>query len=132
MFKTNTFLMATAIASLIALPVLAFEMPADIMLGATPEDTTTLLMIEDSAFIGNEVRTSDQKVIGLVDAVYNDAAGTPVAMITLNSDIGAASSVKSFTVPLGADMVADGSLTLGWTEQDLFKELSANLPVSDN
>jgi hypothetical protein len=55
-----------------------------------------------------------------------------VAMITLNSDIGAASSVKSFTVPLGADMVADGSLTLGWTEQDLFKELSANLPVSDN
>ena len=132
MLKSNTFLMAAAVAALTAAPVLALEMPADIMLGASPEDTSTLLMVEDSAFIGNEVRTSDQKVIGLVDAVYNDAAGTPVAMISLKSDIGAASSVKSFTVPLSADMVADGSLTLGWTEQDLFKELSANLPVSDN
>lgn len=131
MLTNKSFLAAAAVASLIAMPVLALEMPADIMLGAAPEDMTTIIMTEDSAFIGNEVRTSDQIVIGLVDGVYTDANGIPVALVSLKSEVGAASSVKSFTVPLTADMVADGSLTLAWTEQELFKSLSSNLEATN-
>ena len=63
----------------------------------------------------------------MVDGVFAGADGAPVVMITLNSDVGAKSSVKSFTVPLTSDMTADGSLTLGWTEVELFTALSGNL-----
>jgi hypothetical protein len=132
MFKSKSILAAAALASLIGAPVLALDMGADIMLGAAPADMTVIRMIEDSAFIGNEVATSDQKVIGQVQGVYEAADGTPMALIALNSDIGAKSSVKSFTVPLKADMVADGALTLAWNETDLFKALSGNLEPSSN
>ena len=127
MSKTRTILAAVSIASLLAAPVLALDVAADAMIGAAPEDMTTVKMMEDSAFIGNEVRTKDQVVIGLVEGVYMGADDTPMALITLNSDIGAKSSVKSFTVPLAVDMNADGALTLGWTESDLFIALSGNL-----
>ena len=126
MSYNKSFVAAAAIA-LFAAPVLAVDMPADAMLGATPSDMTIITLMEDSAFMGNEVRTKDQVVIGLVDGVFAGADGAPVVMITLNSDVGAKSSVKSFTVPLTSDMTADGSLTLGWTEVELFTALSGNL-----
>ena len=126
MSYNKSFVAAAAIA-LFAAPVLAMEVSADAMLGAMPSDMTTITMMEDSAFMGNEVRTKDQIVIGLVDGVYAGADGAPIVMITLNSDVGAKSSVKSFTVPLTSDMTADGSLTLGWTEAELFTALSGNL-----
>jgi UDP-3-O-[3-hydroxymyristoyl] glucosamine N-acyltransferase len=133
MFKNKSILAAATIAALIATPVLALDMGADIVLGAAPEDMTTVRMIEDSAFIGNEVTTSDQIVIGQVQGVYENADGIPVALIALNSDIGAKSSVKTFTVPLSPDMIADGALSLAWVESDLFKALSGNLePASSN
>jgi hypothetical protein len=132
MFKSKSILAAAAIASLFAGPVMALDMGADIMLGAAPEDMTVIKMIEDSAFIGNDVSTSDAIVIGQVKGVYNNADGVPVALVALNSDIGAKSSVKTFTVPLNADMVADGALTLAWNETDLFKALSGNLVPSSN
>jgi hypothetical protein len=133
MFKTKSVLVAAAFASMIAAPVFALDMGADIMLGAAPEDMTTVKMMEDSAFVGNEVATSDQIVIGQVEGVYENAEGVPVALIALNSDIGAKSSVKTFTVPLPMDVSADGALTLGWTEQELFTSLSGNLePTSTN
>lgn len=133
MSYNKSFVAAAAIA-LFAAPVLAMEVSADAMLGAMPADMTTITMMEDSAFMGNEVRTKDQVVIGLVDGVFAGVDGAPVVMITLNSDVGAKSSVKSFTVPLSSDMTADGSLTLGWTEVELFTALSGNLndQTSDN
>ncbi|WP_309666186.1 hypothetical protein [Tabrizicola sp.] len=117
---------ATA-ASLIAAPALAVDLSADAMLGSSPEDMTTVKMLEDSAFIGNEVRTKDQIVIGQVEGVYEDADGALIVIVTINGDIASKSSVKSFTVPMPKDMVADGSLTLGWTEAELFVALSSQL-----
>ena len=132
MSKTKNFLAAATIASLLAAPVLALDVAADAMLGATPEDMTTVKMMEDSAFMGNEVRTKDQVVIGQVAGVYEGVDGAQMVLITINSDIASKSSVQSFTVPLSSDTTADGSLTLGWTEADLYIALSSQLvPASD-
>jgi hypothetical protein len=130
MFTLKSLSVATVIATLAAAPAFALEVGADAMLGAAPEDMSTVRMVEDSAFMGNEVRTKDQIVIGQVDGVYEGPAGEQVVVITLNSDVAAKSSVKTFTVPLGSDMTADGSLTLGWTEAELFPALSSNLEKS--
>ncbi len=127
MFKSTNLLAAAAVAALATAPAFALGLSAEAALGASPEDMTTVQVIEDSAFVGNEVRTKDQIVIGQVEAVYEGADGAPTAVVTLNSDIAAQSSVKSFTVPLTADSAADGSLTLGWTEGELFAALSGNL-----
>lgn len=132
MSKTRTFLAAATIASFLAAPVLAFDVAPDVKLGATPEDMTTVKMMEDSAFVGNEVRTKDQIVIGEVSGVYKGADGYTVVLVTINSDIASKSSVKSFTVPLPNDTTADGSLTLGWTESDLFIALSSQLVPAAN
>lgn len=130
MFTSKSILAAVAISSLLAGPVLALDMSADAMLGAAPEDMTIVKMMEDSAFIGNEVRTKDQIVIGQVEGVFEGGDTGMVALVTLNSDIAAKSSVKTFTVPLSSDMVADGSLTLGWNEIELFTALSGQLEAT--
>ncbi len=127
MLKSKFFLAVATAASLIAAPALAVDLSADAMLGSSPEDMTTVKMLEDSAFIGNEVRTKDQIVIGQVEGVYEDADGALIVIVTINGDIASKSSVKSFTVPMPKDMVADGSLTLGWTEAELFVALSSQL-----
>lgn len=132
MSKTRTLFAAATIASLLAAPVLALDVTADAMLGAAPEDMTTVKMMEDSAFIGNEVRTKDQVVIGQVEGVYEGADGFMMVLITINSDIAAKSSVKSFTIPLASDTSADGSLTLGWTETELYTALSSGLEPATN
>lgn len=126
MFNPKVLAAPVALAALVAMPALALDLSADAKLGAAPEDMTSVSMMSDSAFVGNEVRTKDQIVIGQVDSVY-EADGGPVAVVTLNSDFGAKSSVKSFTVPLSADMTADGSLTLGWTEAELITAVSSNI-----
>jgi hypothetical protein len=123
----RTFLLSTVVCAIVASPVLAMDLTADAMLGATPEDMTTIKMVEDSAFVGNEVRTMDQVVIGLVKGVSMNADGSNLVFIELSGDIAAKSSVKNFTVTVPQDMTADGSLTLGWNETDLFKALSSNL-----
>lgn len=131
MTKNKSLLAATAIAALLAGPVLAVEVSTDAMLGAAPEDMTTVTLMEDSAFIGNEVRTKDQVVIGQVESVFAGANGEPTLVIAFNNDISAGSSVKAFTVPLTVDAVADGSLTLGWTEAELITALSSNLKSTE-
>ncbi|MES2540446.1 MAG: hypothetical protein V4583_07665 [Pseudomonadota bacterium] len=135
MFNPKTLTASAALFALVAMPALALELSADAKLGASPEDMTTVTVMSDSAFVGNEVRTKDQIVIGQVESVY-DSEGAPVAVVTLNSDFGAKSSVKSFTVPLASDMTADGSLTLGWTEAELIAAISSNIestaPATDN
>lgn len=132
MFNTKSILAATFIAAMISAPALAIEVAADAMLGASPEDMTTVKMIEDSAFIGNEVRTKDQIVIGLVDGVFESADKGSFALVAIKSDIAAQSSVKTFTVPLSADMVSDGALTLAFTEAELFVALSGDLAPASN
>lgn len=127
MFNPKTLAASAALASLTAIPALALELSADAQLGAAPEDMTSVTVMGDSAFVGNEVRTKDQIVIGQVDSVYDSGDGTPLAVVTLNSDFGAKSSVKSFTVPLASDMTSDGSLTLGWTEAELIAAISSNI-----
>lgn len=132
MYRPNTILASALLAAAIASPAAALDLSVDAALGAAPEDMTTMKAIEDSAFVGNEVRTKDQVVIGLVESVYEGSDGNPMAVITLKSDVASQSSVKSFTVTLAQDMTADGSLTLGWTESELFTALSANLTTSDD
>lgn len=132
MFEPKTWLAAVTFAALAATPVLAVDMSADVALGAAPQDMTTVKAVEDSAFVGNEVRTKDQIVIGLVDAVYEGPDGAPMAVVALKSDIAAQSPVKTFTVPLASDMTADGSLTLAWTQGELFAALSSNLTTDAN
>lgn len=135
MLKFKPLVAPVAIAALMASPVLAVDLSADAMLGAAPEDMTTVKAMEDSAFVGNEVRTKDQIVIGQIETVYEGTDG-PVAVVTLNSDFGAKSSVKSFTVALGSDMTADGSLTLAWNELELITAISSNIeptgPAADD
>ena len=133
MFNTNSMRAAAVLLSFAAAPAFALDMAADIMLGASPEDMTTMKMVEGSAFVGNEVRTKDQEVIGLVDAVYDAGDKGMMALIAIKSDIAAQSSVKTFTVPLGSDMVSDGALTLAWTQAELFTALSEQLkPAASN
>ena len=127
MSNTKSLLLAATMVSLMAVPVLAADVTADAELSAAPEDMTLIKMMESSAFTGNEVRTKDQVVIGLVDGVFESSAGYPVVLITISADIASKSSVKTFTVPLTKDDVADGSLTLGWTEAELFVALDSNL-----
>ena len=126
MFNSKPLLASVTLAALVAAPAFALDLSSDITLGATPEDMTTVTVMSDSAFVGNEVRTKDLIVIGQVENVY-EADGGPVAVVTLNSDFGAKSSVKSFTVPLAGDVTADGSLTLGWTEAELIAAISSNI-----
>jgi hypothetical protein len=126
MFNPKSLAAPVAVLAMVALPALALDLSADIKLGATPEDMTKVAVMTDSAFVGNEVRTKDQIVIGQVESVY-EADGGPVALVTLNSDFGSKSSVKSFTVPLGTDTTADGALTLGWTEAELIAAISSNI-----
>lgn len=130
MSMTKTFIAAATFAALLSAPVVALDMTADAMIGAAPEDMTVLKMMDDSAFVGNEVRTKDQIVIGQVESVYEGPDGMPVVLITINSDIAAKSSVKSFTMPLASDMTADGSLTLAWTETELFIALDSQLKAA--
>jgi Na+/H+-dicarboxylate symporter len=130
MFNPKPLLASAAIAALLAAPALALDLSTDISIGAMPDDMTTMKAVEGSAFVGNEVRTKDQIVIGQVENVYEGSDGMPVAVITLNSDFGAKSSVKSFTVPLGMDTAADGSLTLGWTETELIAAISGNIDAT--
>ncbi len=133
MFKIKSMFAAAAVASLIAAPVSALVLSADAMLGASPEDMTTVKMIEDSAFVGNEVMTKDQIVIGLVEGVLDGGANGSFALIALKSDLASKSTVKTFTVPLMADMTADGSLTLNFTEAELFLALDGGLePMTTN
>ena len=133
MSKIKSILAAAAIASLVSAPALALDLSVDAMLGASPEDMSTVKMIEDSAFIGNEVRTKDQIVVGLVEAVMDGGEKGSYALVALKSDISSKSSVKTFTVPLMADMTADGSLTLNFTEAELFVALSGQLePMTGN
>ncbi len=133
MFKIKSMFAAAVIASLIAAPVSALVLSADAMLGASPEDMTTVKMIEDSAFVGNEVMTKDQIVIGLVEGVLDGGANGSFALIALKSDLASKSTVKTFTVPLMADMTADGSLTLNFTEAELFLALDGGLePMTTN
>ena len=127
MFNPKTLAASAALAALTAIPAAALELSADAKLGATPEDMSTVTVMSDSTFVGNEVRTKDQIVIGQVESVYDGGDGAPVAVVTLNSDFGAKSSVKSFTVPLGSDTTADGSLTLGWTEAELIAAISSHI-----
>lgn len=129
MMKSRTFLVPAAFAALIAAPALALDLSADLKLGAAPDDMTTVKAVDDSAFVGNEVRTKDQIVVGQVETVYESSDG-PVALITLNSDFASKSSVKSFTVPLGTDTAADGALTLGWTESELIAAVSSNIDAT--
>lgn len=133
MFKIKSMFAAAAVASLIAAPVSALVLSADAMLGASPEDMTTVKMIEDSAFVGNEVMTKDQIVIGLVEGVLDGGASGSFALVALKSDLASKSTVKTFTVPLMADMTADGSLTLNFTEAELFLALDGGLePMTTN
>ncbi len=125
MFNAKPLLASAALAALVAAPAFALDLTTDVTLGAAPEDMTTVKTMEDSGFVGNEVRTKDQVLIGLVEAVYEGPDGAPVALVTLNTDIGAKASVKSFTVPLGADSAADGALTLAWTESELLIALDS-------
>ena len=128
----KSFLAPVALVSLLAAPALALDLSTDIKLGMAPEDMTTIKPVDGSAFVGNEVRTKDQMVIGQVESVYESDAG-PVALVTLNAEFGAKSSVKSFTVPLGADTTADGALTLGWTESELIAQVSGQIdPTADH
>lgn len=129
MFNPKFLAAPLVIAAFAAVPALALDLSADAKLGAAPEDMTTVSVMTDSGFVGNEVRTKDQIVIGQVDSVF-EAEGGPVAVVTLNSDFGAKSSVKSFTVPLASDMTADGSLTLGWTEAELIAAISSNIDAT--
>ena len=131
MMNSKSFALAAAFAAMLAAPAFAVELTADAKLAAAPEDMTIIKMMEDSAFKGNEVKTKDQIVIGQIEGIYEGADGNLVALITLNSDVASKSSVKNFTVPLASDTTADGSLTLGWTEADLFKALSSNLEPMD-
>jgi hypothetical protein len=135
MFNRKSLLAPVVLAALIASPALAVDLSADAKIGASPDDMTTVKVMDDSAFVGNEVRTKDQIVIGQVESVYEGTDG-PVAIVTLNSDFGSKSSVKSFTVPLGSDTAADGALTLGWTESELIAAISSNIdataPATDN
>jgi hypothetical protein len=131
MFKSKSLVLAAVFGTALALPVAAVEIPADVTLGATPEDTTMLKAVEDSAFVGNEVKTKDQVVIGQVESIWEGANG-PFMVVALNSDYAAKSSVKSFAVPIAADTAADGSVTLGWNESDLFTTLSGNLEPITN
>ncbi len=130
MSKVRNVLLSAAAAAMIGSPILAMELSADAMLGATPEDMTVVKMAEDSGFINNEVVTKDQKVVGLVKGVEIGADGAQRIFVELASDVAAKSSVKSFTVTVPRDTTADGALTLAWTEQELFKALSSNLEAS--
>jgi hypothetical protein len=132
MSHMKSLLLAATLGAAIASPVLAIEIGADAKLAGAPADMTTMKMVEDSAFKGNEVRTLDQIVIGQVDGVMMGADGSTVVLIALNGDIASKSSVKTFTVPVPADTTADGSVTLGWTEADLFKALDSGLEPMSN
>lgn len=127
MTNLRKMMLTTVLGVFIATPIFALDVPVDVKLGAMPEDMTTLKMVEDSAFKGNEVRTKDQIVVGKVDGVTMDAKGNMLVVITLSGDISAKSSVKTFSVPLAKDTTSDGSLTLGWNETELFAALSGNL-----
>lgn len=131
MINPKGILASAALAALLAAPAVALDISTDAMLGATPDDMTKVKVIEDSAFVGNEVRTKDQINIGLVESVYEGSDGGPVAVVALNTDIGAKSSVKSFSIPLDADSTADGALTLGWTEAELIIAIGA-MTVPEN
>ena len=59
MFNPKTLTASAALFALVAMPALALELSADAKLGASPEDMTTVTVMSDSAFVGNEVERAN-------------------------------------------------------------------------
>ena len=126
MTNYRKILISGAFASLIALPVLAIDLAADAAHGLTvsmpmAEGTVSVAetMRADNPFIGNEVRTKDQIVIGTVDRVSVDENGVQKIYVVLSSDTFSQTEIKEFSVLVPKDITSDGSVTLGWNESEL-------------
>lgn len=139
----RTLMISTVVAGFAASPLLALDLKIDAD-SAMAVDNTTLLVdksstskastdaemavemvtpMEDSKFVGNQVFTKDQILIGHVDKVGMMDTGMQKIWIVLNSDVGSTATFKAFTVRVPKDVTADGALTLGFTQAELFKEL---------
>ena len=150
MMMIRKVMIGTVLAGVFAAPLMAMTLAIDADLGLSVDKTTMLedksatakantdamesgdvvTPMDDSKFVGNVVKTSDQKVIGLVQKVGMMEDGRQKIWIALNSDVGSKATFKAFTVFVKKDVVADGALTLGYTEAELFKELG--LQVEDD
>ena len=136
-------MISTVAAGLAASPLMALDLKIDAD-SALSVDTTTMLVdkssttatstdaevavemvtpMEDSKFVGNQVFTKDQVLIGSVEKVGRMDTGMQKIWIVLNSDVGSKATFKAFTVRVPEDTTADGALTLGFTRAELFKEL---------
>ena len=136
-------MISTVAAGLAASPLMALDLKIDAD-SAMSVDTTTMLVdkssttatstdaavavemvtpMEDSKFVGNQVFTKDQVLIGHVEKVGRMDTGMQKIWIVLNSDVGSKATFKAFTVRAPKDITADGALTLGFTRAELFKEL---------
>ena len=139
----RTLMLSTVVAGLAASPLLALDLTIN-QSSALSIDRTTMLVdksstakastdasmaeemvtpMEDSKFVGNQVFTKDQVLIGSVEKVGMMDTGMQKIWIVLNSDIGSTATFKAFTVRVPKDTTADGALTLGFTQAELFKEL---------
>lgn len=148
MTKLHSLLASAAILGLIAGPVSALNVGVDtgaeigIENGKTNNpgddtsvdvggasataDTTVMADAEVSAeaneFVDDVVLSADGTTIGKVTGVTMNSAGMLKLMVDLDPAV--ENEIRNFSVTVAADAVADGTINLGWTAEELMATLN--------
>lgn len=76
----------------------------------------------ESGFVGNSVVTSDGVQVGMVQEVVTQSDGSKMLVVVRD---GGMSTESRFTLTVDGAAVADGQISLGWTEAELSSAVSA-------
>ncbi len=98
---------------------------ADGTTGAAPVTGTGVTSKMNADFQGSPVISADGKTVGKVRIVTDNADGSLLIWVDLDPSLTAKS--HTFTLNVGADTQADGSVLLGWTQADLIAALDAQV-----
>lgn len=97
------------------------DMGGEVML-SQPAMAPGLKLDPDSAFNGNRVLSSGGTEIGVVQEVVTQSDGQKLLVV---QQAGATGSDGRFTLTVDGAAVADGEITLGWTEAELSAAIAA-------
>lgn len=89
---------------------------------AMPSLAPGLKIDAESGFVGNSVVTSDGVQVGLVQEVVTHSDGSKMLVVVRD---GGMSTESRFTLTVDGAAVADGQVSLAWTEAELSSAVSA-------
>jgi hypothetical protein len=122
---TNVVLTAVPEVAASAMATTNDTAPADGTTGANAVAGSGVTSMVNADFAGSPVISADGMNLGKVRVVTDNADGSLLVWVDLDKAIAAKS--HTFTVTIGKDSQADGSLLLGWTQAELIAALDAQV-----